>query len=76
MKPRTVIITLHDLNLISRFADQVGLLVGGKLAALGTPAEILNAELLSRAYNLPLKVIHQQGQLLVIPADTALQVDG
>ncbi len=76
MKPRTVIITLHDLNLISRFADQVGLLVGGKLAALGTPDEILNAELLSRAYNLPLKVIHQQGQLLVIPADTALQVDG
>ena len=69
MKPRAVVVTLHDLNLISRYADVVGLLVGGKLAALGTPAEILNADLLSRAYNLPLRVIEERGQLLVIPSD-------
>jgi iron complex transport system ATP-binding protein len=68
-KPRTVIIALHDLNLISRYADQVGLLVGGKLAAMGKPEEILNAELLSRAYNLPLQVISERGFTLVTPSD-------
>ena len=33
----TVVITLHDLNLVSRYADHVALLVNEKLQAYGTP---------------------------------------
>lgn len=69
IKPRTVVIALHDLNLISRYADQVGLLVGGKLAAIGKPEEILDAEILSRAYNLRLRVVRERGFTLVTPSD-------
>jgi iron complex transport system ATP-binding protein len=65
--PRTVVISIHDLNLVSRYADVVGLLVGGRLAALGTPAEVLNGDLLSQAYRLPLKIIHENGIPLVVP---------
>jgi len=67
-QPRTVVVTLHDLNLISSYADLVGLLVDGRLAALGMPEEVLQSELLSRAYHLPLSVIRQQGVTLVTPA--------
>lgn len=69
-RPRTVVIAIHDLNLISRYADRVGLLVGGRLVALGTPGEVLNAELLSSAYNLPLQVIQERGFTLVTPIES------
>lgn len=69
MQPRTVVITLHDLNLISRYADLVGLLIGGRLAALGKPDEVLNSELLSQAYHLPLRVLNDQGFTLVTPSE-------
>jgi iron complex transport system ATP-binding protein len=37
----TVISISHDLNLASAFSDRVAMLVGGSLAALGTPQEVL-----------------------------------
>lgn len=69
MQPRTVVITLHDLNLISRYADLVGLLIGGKLAALGKPGEVLRSDILSHAYQLPLQVLKERGFTLVSPTD-------
>lgn len=68
-QPRTVVIAIHDLNLISRYADQVGLLVGGRLITLGKPQVVLTPELLSSAYNLPLQVIHERGFTLVMPSN-------
>ena len=35
---------VHDLNLAARFADQIVLLNDGRVAAAGTPAEVLTAE--------------------------------
>lgn len=68
--PRTVVISIHDLNLLSRFADRVALLVGGRLIEMGTPAEVLRSDLLSRAYNLPLRVTKDDfGNILVIPRE-------
>ena len=64
-----VLITLHDLNLVSRFADQVALLNNGRLQAIGTPEKVLTAPLLSETYNVPLSVIPhpQSGPPLIIP---------
>jgi iron complex transport system ATP-binding protein len=66
----TIIITLHDLNLVSRYTDRVALLVNGRLEALDTPSRVLNPGLLSRAYQLPLDVIadRRSGQAMVIPS--------
>ncbi len=65
-----VLVVLHDLNLVARYADQVALLVDGKLRALGTTADVLTSEVLSEAYQVPLDVLHagKGGEAYVIPA--------
>ena len=66
---RAVLVAIHDLNLLTRYADQVALLVGGRLVALGTPAEVLKPEILSEAYHLPLTTLQdpKTGRFAVIP---------
>lgn len=65
-----VVVALHDLNLVARYADQVALLVKGELLGLGEPHEVLQPDLLTRVYNLPLQVIHDtaSGQPVILPA--------
>jgi iron complex transport system ATP-binding protein len=52
-----VLMALHDLNLVSFFADRVALLVNGELRALGTPQEVIRAEHISAAYRTPVEVV-------------------
>jgi iron complex transport system ATP-binding protein len=51
-----VVLVIHDLNLAGLWADRLALLVGGRLVAVGPPAEVLTAEHLSSAYQVPLAV--------------------
>ncbi|WP_299025764.1 ABC transporter ATP-binding protein [uncultured Thermanaerothrix sp.] len=53
---RGVLMVLHDLNLAVRYADQVALLVGGRLWAWGTTREVLQPDLLSRAFGLTISM--------------------
>jgi ABC-type cobalamin/Fe3+-siderophores transport system ATPase subunit len=53
----TVVMALHDLNLVGRYADRVALISGGGLRAIGTPAEVLDPVLLSEVYHLPLQAL-------------------
>jgi ABC-type cobalamin/Fe3+-siderophores transport system ATPase subunit len=64
---QTVILTMHDLNLVSRYADLVGLLEDGELTAFGPPAEVLTGEHLSRAFKIPLKVLAGEDGPLIVP---------
>jgi iron complex transport system ATP-binding protein len=56
-----ILVVLHDLNLVARYADRVALLVDGQLHALGTPEEVLVSPLLSQAYHVPLQVLRPEG---------------
>lgn len=47
---KAVLAALHDLNLAAAFCDQLALLHEGRIAALGTPAEVLTAENLRQVY--------------------------
>ncbi len=40
----SAVVITHDLNLASEFADRIMMLKGGKISAIGTPAEVLTAE--------------------------------
>jgi len=65
----TVLLTIHDLNLASCFADQIVLLHQGEIAALGTAAEVLTEKRLSDVYQTRVKVVpHPEYQTpLVVP---------
>jgi iron complex transport system ATP-binding protein len=53
----TVLVALHDLNLAARYAERIALLENGELRFIGTPAEILTEETLSRVYGWPVQVV-------------------
>ncbi len=52
-----VVMALHDLNLVGRYADRVALIAEGRLCALGSPQEVLDPHLLSQVYHLPLQAL-------------------
>ena len=52
----TVIAAMHDLNLAAAWADDLVLMSAGRVAAAGSPAEVLRPEVLSPVYDTPLEV--------------------
>ncbi len=62
-----VVLVLHDLSLAAAYADRVCLLAGGRVAADGTPEEVLTAELLGDVYEHPVSVTRVAGSLVVLP---------
>jgi len=63
-----VVAVLHDLNLTARFADRVLLLAEGRVAACGTPVEVLTGPRLGGVYDCALQVVAlPQGGMLVAP---------
>ncbi len=55
-KERSVIVTLHDLNLASRFSDRMLMLKKGAIYAVGTPEEVLTEENIEAVYGIKAKV--------------------
>lgn len=51
-----VLLVSHQLNLVARFADRIVLLHRGQVAASGTPASVMRAEVLEHVYEWPLVV--------------------
>lgn len=51
-----VLVVLHDLNLAALYAHRIGLLHEGRLVALGPPADVLRADLLSLVYRTPIRI--------------------
>ncbi|MEY9945051.1 ABC transporter ATP-binding protein [Kitasatospora sp. GAS1066B] len=66
---RTVVMVLHDLGQAARYADHLVVLHAGRLAAAGPPAEVLDAALVERVFEVPCRVITdpETGTPLVIP---------
>lgn len=62
---RAVALSIHDLNLAAMVADRVALLSRGRLAALGSPREVITAARIEAAYGA--KVIVGEHPLRDIP---------
>jgi iron complex transport system ATP-binding protein len=54
---RTVIAATHDLNLASLLGDRLLALSGGRIAALGSPAAILDEEVLARLFGTRFEIV-------------------
>jgi iron complex transport system ATP-binding protein len=62
-----VVVVLHDLSLAAAYADRVALIAGGSLRAVGTPAEVITADLVEEVYGLPVEILQQSGRPVVLP---------
>jgi len=65
---RGVVVVAHDLSLAAALADRVGVLVDGRMLAVGTVQEVMNQELLSEAYQVPIHVLPgPDGLPIIVP---------
>jgi len=53
----TVVAVLHDLNLAAAYADKIVLLENGKVAADGTPWEVLRQDLIETVYRQNVRIL-------------------
>lgn len=69
----TVVAVIHDLNVAAGYADRLVLINKGRVVASGTPAEVLDPDLLEEVYGQAMAVVpHPLGKgLLVLPVDEA-----
>lgn len=52
-----ILVVLHDLDHAARVADRIGVLVGGRVVATGTPAEVLRPDLLASVFGVRARVV-------------------
>jgi iron complex transport system ATP-binding protein len=55
---RTVLLVSHTLTLVARFADQIVLMSSGRIAANGTPRDVMQGAILEAVYGWPIVVSH------------------
>jgi len=64
-----IIMISHDINIASKFADEVILMYQGNIYDVGTPLEVINEENLKVVYGVTSKVIEDEGRPHVILRD-------
>jgi len=65
---RGALVVSHDLSLAARSCDRIAIAAGGRLLAVGAPAEVLRPELLRRAFAIDALVVPgPDGAPLVVP---------
>lgn len=62
----TVVAVLHDVNIAARFCDSLVALHGGRRVVTGTPAEVVQPDMLERIYGVPMGVVHTPEHALPI----------
>ncbi|GHE27606.1 ABC transporter ATP-binding protein [Streptomyces vinaceus] len=53
----TALLVLHDLNLAAAYCDRLYVLAGGRVAASGTPSQVLTEELLAEVYGVRTRIV-------------------
>jgi len=62
-----VIVAIHDLSLAARYCDRLCLMHKGNIIAIGNPEKVLNEEILSDTYGIPVHVNLKHQPPIVIP---------
>jgi iron complex transport system ATP-binding protein len=65
-KKKTVLLTLHNLDMALRYAEAMVFMKAGRIVAHGRPDEILDEDLLARVYDLPMTLFRWQGRTFVL----------
>ncbi|CAK7026100.1 ABC transporter ATP-binding protein [uncultured Phascolarctobacterium sp.] len=67
---KTILMVVHELNLAAKYCSRIILLGEGTVIADGKPEEVLTEEILSRAYNAPVRVIRSHNTNEIIEIST------
>jgi iron complex transport system ATP-binding protein len=65
----TVIMISHDLNLASKYSDNVVMMSEGSIFAVGKPEEVINYENIKKVYGVESEIIVRDGRPLMILQD-------
>lgn len=66
----TLIAAMHDLTLAAQYADRMLLLDQGRVAADGTPREVVTEDSIARHYGAAVRIVSLDGTVAVIPSRT------
>ncbi|MGC8585250.1 MAG: ABC transporter ATP-binding protein [Thermoplasmata archaeon] len=67
---KTVIMSMHDINLSIRFCDEIFLMNEGKMVSSGKPDEVINDKILSSVYGINAKVLRNgDGRIVYVFPD-------
>lgn len=68
-----VVAVMHDIQLAAAYCDRIAVMSEGGVANIGTPAEVITSELLTRVYNWPIDVrTLPDGELVILPRRTGV----
>jgi iron complex transport system ATP-binding protein len=65
-KGKTVIVTLHNLELAVKCSDEMVFLKKGRVAASGPPDRVLSEALLEEVYDIPMAIVPFEGRKLIV----------
>lgn len=66
-KEITAVVAIHDLNLASRYADKVVMMLEGRIFAVGDPISVLTPDNIRKVYGVEVKIINDGGLIYIIP---------
>ena len=67
-----ILLASHDLNLAAGIADRMILLSDGVIAAAGTPAEVMQPEVIERTYGVKVTAVDAAGRCVLVPLQERL----
>jgi iron complex transport system ATP-binding protein len=67
MRGLTVLATMHDLTIAGQYADRLVLMDRGRIVASGPAADVLTEDNVARHYGARVRVLHDEGGLVVLP---------
>lgn len=68
---KTLVLVLHDINLLYRLCDEVALLKNGRIVSSGSRDTVMTVENLKNAYSVKFRILEDGGPYKFAPAETA-----
>jgi iron complex transport system ATP-binding protein len=65
-KAKTIIVTLHNLEMAVEFADTMVFMKGGRVVAAGPPSAILTEDLLREVYDMEMRIVECAGHTFFV----------
>jgi iron complex transport system ATP-binding protein len=63
---KTVIVTLHALDMAVKYADEMVFMKGGTVVAAGPPRQVLDERLLKAVYDIDMGIVDVDGRRLIV----------